>query len=168
MNCYYIQQASWQYLDGGPQVVIVHRGQINSREQVTQDAIEQGNVLIQKLGQVDIIDGTQHEHIFSWVWEGTLQVAGSTQNTHDSSHAVIIVVLATKLLTAKPATSKHVQVMAPMLLRLFTRCLVQRIRSGALSWHLFKHSLYTGTTGQRGYFHQYKHAIVTKLAQEHN
>ncbi|KAA6425814.1 MAG: hypothetical protein FRX49_04189 [Trebouxia sp. A1-2] len=40
------------------------RGQINSREQVTQDSVEQGNVLIQELGQIDIIDGTQHEHIF--------------------------------------------------------------------------------------------------------
>ena len=53
------------HLNGSLQVVIVHRWQLHSREQVAQDAIEQRHILVQELGQVDIIDGSQHEHILA-------------------------------------------------------------------------------------------------------
>ena len=91
------------YLNCSLEVVIVHRWQVHAGKQITQDSVEEGNILVQKLGQVDIIDGPQHEHILSRVREGALEVARSTQNTDHSSHAVVVVVLATQLLTAQPA-----------------------------------------------------------------
>lgn len=74
-----------------------------TREQVTEDAIEQRDVLVKELRQIDIIDGTEHQHIFRCCCKGALQVASSSQHTHDSTHAIVIVILARKLLAAKPA-----------------------------------------------------------------
>lgn len=44
-------------LNSSLEVVIVHRWQVYAGEQITQDPIEEGNILVQKLRQVDIIDG---------------------------------------------------------------------------------------------------------------
>lgn len=93
------------YLNSSLEVVIVHRWQVHTREQITQDPIEEGNILVQELRQVDVIDGPEHEHILPSIQEGTLEVASSTQHTDHSSHAVVIVVLAAQLLAAQPAVA---------------------------------------------------------------
>jgi len=49
--------------------------------------------LIQKLGQVNVVDSPQHQHILSGRSKGALQVASSTQHRHHSPHAVIVVIL---------------------------------------------------------------------------
>lgn len=93
------------YLNSSLEVVIVHRWQVYAGEQITQNPIEEGHILVQKLRQVDVIDGPEHEDVLPSIQEGTLQVAGSTQHTDHSSHAIVIVVLAAQLLAAQPAVT---------------------------------------------------------------
>ena len=96
------------YLNSRLEVVIVHRWQVHTGKQITQNSVEEGDILVQELGQVDVIDGPQHEHILSRIRESALEVARSTQDTDHSSHAIVIVILATQLLTAQPAAQAKV------------------------------------------------------------
>mmetsp|Transcript_13252 Transcript_13252/g.37454 ORF Transcript_13252/g.37454 Transcript_13252/m.37454 type:complete len:371 (-) Transcript_13252:638-1750(-) len=61
---------------GSIQVGVVDLRQLQPREQVRQDALEQRHVLIQELWQVDVADGSEHQHGLGLVREAALEVAG--------------------------------------------------------------------------------------------
>ena len=68
------------------------------REQISKDALEQGDVRRQELGLVHIPDGPQHQQLLCHVAPLLLVGPRSAQHTDDRPHAIVIVRLAGELL----------------------------------------------------------------------
>jgi hypothetical protein len=52
------------FFDSIVQNVIVWRRQLDSGEKIRGDAVEQRQIVVEELWQVDVNDGTEHQHIF--------------------------------------------------------------------------------------------------------
>jgi hypothetical protein len=44
-----------------------------TREKVREDAVEERNVLVEELGQVDVVDRAEHQNVLGGVGEGALK-----------------------------------------------------------------------------------------------
>lgn len=74
-------------LDRRDHGLVVHVWQPDAGEQVAQNALKEGHVLIEELGQVDVADGAQHEDVLRLVGQLALEVAGGAQHRNDCAHA---------------------------------------------------------------------------------
>eukprot|EP00964_Phaeocystis_antarctica_P055483 scaffold32640_cov63-Phaeocystis_antarctica.AAC.1 len=88
-------------LHRAPEQVVVGGRQVDAREEVGRDAVEERHVGREELGQVDVGDGAQHQDGLVLVGELLLEVACRGEHRLDGAHAVVVVVLARELLRAQ-------------------------------------------------------------------
>ena len=87
--------------DGALEHVVIWRRQLHAGEEVRRDAVKEGHVVAQELGQVDVADRAEHEHGLRVVGERALEVARGREHRLDGAHAVVVVVLRRELLGAE-------------------------------------------------------------------
>lgn len=78
--------------------------------------MEQGYVRRQELGLIHILDGPQHQHFLVRAAVFLLVGGCSPQYADHCTHAVVIVALATELLTAQPVATNTILVVVLLLL----------------------------------------------------
>ena len=82
-------------------VLIVRFRQLNSGEQITRDVLVQTQIMLEELGVVNVIDSSEHEDLLVHIVVLALKVTSGSEYRLDSSHTVIIMLLARELLRTK-------------------------------------------------------------------
>jgi len=87
--------------DGLEQIAIIDLGALCAREQIAHNTLEQGEVMSQELGQIDILQCSIQQCLLIHIRILPLEVSSSSNDSLHGPHAVIVMVLARKLLGAK-------------------------------------------------------------------
>ena len=81
------------FVDGVKEVSILLDGSFNSREQIFNDVLKEGNIVDQEFGHVDIPEGSQEELLLVHVRVLILEKTGCVNNRSDGTHSIIVVIL---------------------------------------------------------------------------
>ena len=82
-------------------LLIVRFRQLDPGEQITRDVPVQAQIMLEELGVVNVVDSSEHEDLLVHIVVLALKVASGSEYRLDSSHTVIIMLLARELLRTK-------------------------------------------------------------------
>ena len=93
------------------------KGDINAREEIRDDALEQFYIGRQELGQVTVPHGPDQHHILGQIWLRAPQAASHDQHRLDGAHAKVVVVLLAQLLAGQLVQLHHLAGKRPGILK---------------------------------------------------
>ena len=76
-------------LYGRQEVSLVDYGALDAREEVADDVLEEGQVVLEELRHVDVAEGAQEELLLVHVGVGLLEEARGVYDRADGAHAVV-------------------------------------------------------------------------------
>ena len=86
-----------------PELHVVSLWHRDPREEIAKNSLKERDILVKEFWEVHIDDGLQHQCILRLILQvGTpLEITRSSQDSHNRTHTVIVVILTTKLFGAK-------------------------------------------------------------------
>ena len=89
------------------EAAVVMLGQNNTRKQILNNSLEKNDIVLQKLGQVTVPEGSDKNQVLNDVGILALEFAGHHQHRLDGPHPEVVVVLLRELLTAQLVHLHH-------------------------------------------------------------